>query len=285
MEVVIDDRKLKRAAANVNERRRMQNINSGFEALRDLIDVPNKSKLSKSAILRHSVDMLRNVVSENQQLREQNIFLRNLYTGPLNATSSMFISPQVQRNIMSASSFQDYSLLNDSVESPAEKSKPILHSSAPPSRAMAPTASTSTPKKKNSPPIASPSKSPKKYSTHVNKLLASPKRITRSSVITQNYAYSPSEVFDSPTRKSLRLQQKELALMTPPRSGESSVHFDRPATPESPDTKNLKLSVDQRKKEFPVGFYTPESVKSIPARGAKRSLDAIIQAIDQLEGT
>lgn len=47
MEVVIDDRKLKRAAANVNERRRMQNINSGFEALRDLIDVPNKSKLSK----------------------------------------------------------------------------------------------------------------------------------------------------------------------------------------------------------------------------------------------
>ncbi|XP_057303606.1 uncharacterized protein LOC130640996 isoform X2 [Hydractinia symbiolongicarpus] len=230
--------------------------------------------------------MLRNVLSENQQLREQNIFLRNLYTGPLTATNSMFISPQVQRNIMSASSFQDYSLLNNGVESPAKKSKAMPHSSAPLNRAIAPTVSTSTPKKKNSPPVASPCKSPKKYSAHVNKLLASPKRITRSSVITQNFAYSSqSEVFDSPTRKSLRLQQKELALMTPPRSGESSVHFDRPATPESPDTKNLKLSVDQRKKEFPVGFYTPESVKSIPARGAKRSLDAIIQAIDQLEGT
>ena len=47
MEEQVDDKKIKRAAANVNERRRMQNINTGFEALRDLIDVPNKSKLSK----------------------------------------------------------------------------------------------------------------------------------------------------------------------------------------------------------------------------------------------
>ena len=44
---VQDEKKIKRAAANVNERRRMQNINYGFEALRDLIDIPNKSKLSK----------------------------------------------------------------------------------------------------------------------------------------------------------------------------------------------------------------------------------------------
>ena len=42
-----DEKKMKRAAANVNERRRMQNINCGFEALRELLDVPNKSKLSK----------------------------------------------------------------------------------------------------------------------------------------------------------------------------------------------------------------------------------------------
>ena len=40
-------KKTKRAAANVNERRRMQNINTGFEALRSFIDVPNKGKISK----------------------------------------------------------------------------------------------------------------------------------------------------------------------------------------------------------------------------------------------
>lgn len=43
----IEERKNKRAAANVNERRRMQNINSGFETLRNMIDVQNSAKLSK----------------------------------------------------------------------------------------------------------------------------------------------------------------------------------------------------------------------------------------------
>ena len=42
-----NDKKIKRAAANVNERRRMQNINCGFEALRSIISVEDSSKLSK----------------------------------------------------------------------------------------------------------------------------------------------------------------------------------------------------------------------------------------------
>ena len=47
MEHPEEDKKIKRAAANVNERRRMQNINCGFEALRAMISVENSSKLSK----------------------------------------------------------------------------------------------------------------------------------------------------------------------------------------------------------------------------------------------
>jgi len=45
--VVMQDRKVRRAIANGNERRRMQSINAGFEKLKELVCPLDKDKLSK----------------------------------------------------------------------------------------------------------------------------------------------------------------------------------------------------------------------------------------------
>ena len=129
---------------------------------------------------------------------------------------------------------------------------------------------------------SSPFKSPRKYSDHINKLLASPKRNTRSSVITQNYTYTPNLLFESPTRRSTRLQEREQLFLTPPLSGETCTepHNDaKLSIYESPNTRSRRSLEPWNQ----VGLFTPESGKSIPFRSAKRSLDAIIQAIDQIE--
>lgn len=43
----LDDRKLRRQIANCNERRRMQSINAGFQALRSLLPRKDGEKMSK----------------------------------------------------------------------------------------------------------------------------------------------------------------------------------------------------------------------------------------------
>ena len=42
-----ENKRSKRAAANINERRRMQSINNGFESLRELLNLTHKARLSK----------------------------------------------------------------------------------------------------------------------------------------------------------------------------------------------------------------------------------------------
>lgn len=43
----IDDKRLRRQIANCNERRRMQSINTGFQALRQLLPYKENEKMSK----------------------------------------------------------------------------------------------------------------------------------------------------------------------------------------------------------------------------------------------
>jgi len=280
---LLDDKKNKRAAANVNERRRMQNINCGFEALRDLIDVPNKAKLSKSAILRHSVEMLRNVISDNQQLREQNVFLRNLHGNQINTnkTTNRIASSPIQSETMNEDShsppcfFNEHSLIEVKSPKRVKIDLPITtyhDNNNTPSKTFYDTFNHSI------------RKSPRK--TNLNKFLpVSPKSVKRSSVITENYAIIGSSgypVFESPTRRSLRLQEKEKHLLTPPSSMDSSLEYmESRDLLCSPTTRSTRLTPSRVTPSRLKNYFPPE--KNIQPKNARRSLDVIIQAIDHLE--
>ena len=49
----LDDRRLRRQIANCNERRRMQSINAGFQALRSLLPRKDGEKMSKVVARNH----------------------------------------------------------------------------------------------------------------------------------------------------------------------------------------------------------------------------------------
>ncbi|KAH7731725.1 Protein HLH-11 c [Aphelenchoides avenae] len=66
-----DDRRLRRQIANCNERRRMQSINAGFQALRHLLPRKDGEKLSKAAILQQTADFVHNLLAEKErQMRD-----------------------------------------------------------------------------------------------------------------------------------------------------------------------------------------------------------------------
>jgi hypothetical protein len=55
---LLDDRRMRRQIANCNERRRMQSINAGFQALRQFLPQRNGEKLSKAAILQQTAELI-----------------------------------------------------------------------------------------------------------------------------------------------------------------------------------------------------------------------------------
>eukprot|EP00038_Savillea_parva_P025734 m.49242 g.49242 ORF g.49242 m.49242 type:complete len:269 (+) comp7096_c0_seq1:151-957(+) len=66
-----DSKKSRREIANHNERRRMQNINSGFEQLRDVLPAYNEApgdKLSKAAVLSKAHEYILELQQQNQQM-------------------------------------------------------------------------------------------------------------------------------------------------------------------------------------------------------------------------
>ena len=78
----VEEKRAKREIANMNERRRMQNINSGFHSLRALL--PNRhdgEKLSKAAILSHTATYIYQMEQEMKQLMMQNSELKRLVGG------------------------------------------------------------------------------------------------------------------------------------------------------------------------------------------------------------
>uniref|UniRef100_A0A7E4WEB6 BHLH domain-containing protein n=1 Tax=Panagrellus redivivus TaxID=6233 RepID=A0A7E4WEB6_PANRE len=68
----LDDRRLRRQIANCNERRRMQSINAGFQALRSLLPRKDGEKMSKAAILQHTADYIQSLQDEKTRLVNEN---------------------------------------------------------------------------------------------------------------------------------------------------------------------------------------------------------------------
>jgi hypothetical protein len=60
-ETNLDDRRLRRQIANCNERRRMQSINAGFQALRQFLPQRCGEKLSKAAILQQTAELIQSL--------------------------------------------------------------------------------------------------------------------------------------------------------------------------------------------------------------------------------
>uniref|UniRef100_A0A183C970 BHLH domain-containing protein n=1 Tax=Globodera pallida TaxID=36090 RepID=A0A183C970_GLOPA len=68
----LDDRRLRRQIANCNERRRMQSINAGFQALRQLLPRKDGDKMSKAAILAATAEFIHSLLKEKDKLMEEN---------------------------------------------------------------------------------------------------------------------------------------------------------------------------------------------------------------------
>jgi hypothetical protein len=64
------DRRLRRQIANCNERRRMQSINAGFQALRHLLPRKDGEKLSKAAILQQTAEFIHRLMAEKNNPSE-----------------------------------------------------------------------------------------------------------------------------------------------------------------------------------------------------------------------
>ncbi|KAK3738171.1 hypothetical protein QZH41_019672, partial [Actinostola sp. cb2023] len=72
------ERRLRREIANSNERRRMQSINSGFQALRTLIPNAEGEKLSKAAILQQTAEYIFSLEQDKTRLLQQNTTLKRI---------------------------------------------------------------------------------------------------------------------------------------------------------------------------------------------------------------
>ncbi|KAF0295235.1 Transcription factor AP-4 [Amphibalanus amphitrite] len=72
------EKRIRREIANSNERRRMQSINAGFQALRSLLPQHEGEKLSKAAILQQTSDFIYSLEQEKARLLTQNCQLKRL---------------------------------------------------------------------------------------------------------------------------------------------------------------------------------------------------------------
>jgi len=72
------EKRIRREIANSNERRRMQSINAGFQALRTLLPHHEGEKLSKAAILQQTAEYIYSLEQEKTRLLSQNCQLKRL---------------------------------------------------------------------------------------------------------------------------------------------------------------------------------------------------------------
>uniref|UniRef100_A0AAF5D5U7 BHLH domain-containing protein n=2 Tax=Strongyloides stercoralis TaxID=6248 RepID=A0AAF5D5U7_STRER len=71
-EGTLSDRRMRREIANCNERRRMQSINDGFQALRALLPRKYGEKMSKASILQQTAELIHNLQAEKDRLSQEN---------------------------------------------------------------------------------------------------------------------------------------------------------------------------------------------------------------------
>ncbi|KAH7645571.1 transcription factor cropped [Dermatophagoides farinae] len=102
MEHNMDEKRAKREIANMNERRRMQNINAGFHSLRTLL--PQKhdgEKLSKAAILQHTATYIYQLEQEINKLLSQNSELKTLAGVSATNSNTNINSPDWMKRLQS----------------------------------------------------------------------------------------------------------------------------------------------------------------------------------------
>lgn len=103
------EKRVKREIANLNERRRMQNINQGFNSLR--ASLPKKhegEKLSKAAILQHTAKYVWDLEKEMHRLLTENVQLKQMvgscgYENAEDVATATLKSPEWLKRIASAS--------------------------------------------------------------------------------------------------------------------------------------------------------------------------------------
>merc|ERR1719187_2125637 len=72
------EKRIRREIANSNERKRMQSINAGFNALKSLLPHHEGEKLSKAAILQQTSEYIYQLEQEKTRLLSQNCQLKRL---------------------------------------------------------------------------------------------------------------------------------------------------------------------------------------------------------------
>uniref|UniRef100_A0A0N4ZU82 BHLH domain-containing protein n=1 Tax=Parastrongyloides trichosuri TaxID=131310 RepID=A0A0N4ZU82_PARTI len=71
-DITMHDRKMRREIANCNERRRMQSINDGFQALRALLPRKYGEKMSKASILQQTAELIHSLQADKDRLAQEN---------------------------------------------------------------------------------------------------------------------------------------------------------------------------------------------------------------------
>jgi len=91
-----NSKKSRREVANYNERRRMQNINTGFDQLRSVLPRDRHGdKMSKAAVLQHAYEMIVSLTEKNRKLEQellqhqpqQNFSSMPIYSSPMSGNS------------------------------------------------------------------------------------------------------------------------------------------------------------------------------------------------------
>lgn len=86
-------KEVKRSAHNAIERRYRTSINSCIVELKNIV-VGVDAKLHKSAILRKAIDHIRYLQNQNNKLKQENMYLKNIMTESKHGLKDLLISPQ-----------------------------------------------------------------------------------------------------------------------------------------------------------------------------------------------
>ena len=91
------EKRIRREIANSNERRRMQSINTGFQALKSLIPHTDGEKLSKAAILQQTSEYILQLEKEKAKLHHQNALLLRKLGGVVGTQQTQHQQQQQQQ--------------------------------------------------------------------------------------------------------------------------------------------------------------------------------------------
>eukprot|EP00040_Diaphanoeca_grandis_P036181 m.229931 g.229931 ORF g.229931 m.229931 type:complete len:336 (-) comp33564_c22_seq1:182-1189(-) len=243
------DRRARREIANYNERRRMKNINDGFEVLKDLLPVDGE-KTSKASILQHATEYIKFLQQEVHALRAN--------------------SMQVERPQFVFSGTCDSGSESPETVSPPTRVSPIR------------TTSTSIVHPRSTSPVMRTPTPPMVTATQ-QRLPSSPSpspvdREVSMAFVQQQFQHQTLPQVH-PVQLPLQTQPTQPALPTQQRSPQKRSRVVSPTTA-APKVRSTPLSKTRgiQKKTSPKSRRSPEPPQS-------RSLEVMLEAIASLENT